>query len=82
MAHTKASGVTKGNRDSRAKSLGVKVFAGESVKAGNILVRQRGTHFNAGIGTKMGSDNTLYAIKEGVVDFVKKLGKRYLTVNG
>lgn len=81
MAHTKASGVTKGNRDSIAKRLGVKIFAGEKVVAGNILVRQRGRKFNAGLGTKLGSDDTLYAIKTGILNFAQKLGKKYLTVS-
>lgn len=81
MAHTKASGVTKGNRDSVSKRLGIKVFGGEKVKPGSILVRQRGTKFNASIGTKMGADDTLYAMTTGVVKFVQKLGKKYITLN-
>ncbi len=81
MAHTKASGVTKGNRDSVAKRLGVKVFAGEKVKAGSILVRQRGTKFSSGLGTKKGADDTVYAMTAGVVKFIQKLGKKYITVN-
>ncbi len=80
MAHTKASGVTKGNRDSVAKRLGVKIFAGQKVTSGSILVRQRGTKYSAGDGAKMGGDNTLYAVKDGVVTFFQKLGKKYLSV--
>lgn len=80
MAHTKASGVTKGNRDSVAKSLGVKIFAGETVKSGNILVRQRGTKFRAGPGTKLGSDDTLFAVNSGIVKTYTREGKRYLSV--
>ena len=80
MAHTKASGVTKGNRDSVAKRLGPKIFAGQKVSVGSILVRQRGTQFRAGVGTKLGGDDTLYAMKEGVVKYFKKLGKKYIAV--
>jgi large subunit ribosomal protein L27 len=80
MAHTKASGVTKGNRDSLAKRLGVKVFAGQKVTPGNIIVRQKGTRFMAGVGTKLGGDYTLYAVKEGTVKFTQKLGKKYIFV--
>lgn len=81
MAHTKASGVTKGNRDSVAKRLGPKVFAGESVVPGNIIVRQRGTQFKAGVGAKLGGDDTLYAAREGVVKYFQKLGKKYIAVS-
>ena len=81
MAHTKASGVTKGNRDSIAKRLGVKIFAGQKVVPGNILVRQRGRKYNPGLGTKLGADDTIYSAKEGVVEFKQKLGKKYLFVN-
>lgn len=80
MAHTKASGVTKGNRDSVAKRLGSKIFAGQKVVAGNIIVRQRGTQFQAGAGTKLGGDDTLYAVKEGTVKYFQKLGKKYISV--
>lgn len=81
MAHTKASGVTKGNRDAIAKRLGVKVFAGQKVSTGSILVRQRGTKFFSGVGTKLGGDDTLFAIKDGVVNFFQKLGKKYISIN-
>lgn len=81
MAHTKASGVTKGNRDAIAKRLGVKVFAGEKVQPGSILVRQRGTRFHAGAGTKLGGDYTLYAVKEGTVQIRQQLGKKFVSVN-
>ncbi len=80
MAHTKASGVTKGNRDSLAKRLGVKIFAGQKVLPGAIIVRQRGTVFNTGSGTKLGSDDTLYAAREGIVRFFQKLGKKYISI--
>lgn len=81
MAHTKASGVTKGNRDSVAKRLGVKIFAGQKVIPGNILVRQRGTKYSAGVGTKLGADDTLYAAREGIVRFVQKLGKKFIFID-
>lgn len=80
MAHTKASGVTKGNRDSVAKSLGVKIFDGQKVIPGNIIVRQRGSKFSAGSGTKLGGDYTLYSIKEGIVKFYQQLSKKYISV--
>lgn len=80
MAHIKASATTKGNRDSKPKMLGIKLYSGEKAKPGSILVRQRGSLFRAGLGTKMGKDDTIYAIKEGFVAVVKKLGNRYLTV--
>ena len=62
MAHTKAQGSVKGNRDSIAKRLGVKVFGGGKVISGNIIVRQRGTKFFPGDNVKMGKDNTLFAV--------------------
>jgi len=80
MAHIKASGVTKGNRDSVAKRLGPKVFAGEKILAGGIIVRQRGTPFRVGVGTKLGSDDTLYAGKAGIVRYTQKQGKKYISV--
>jgi large subunit ribosomal protein L27 len=73
MAHTKAGGSTKLGRDSAAKYLGVKISDGQYVKSGNIIVRQRGTHFRPGKGVKKGADDTLYAQKEGTVKFRKKI---------
>ncbi len=72
MATTKAAGSTRLGRDSRPQYLGVKLFAGEKAKAGQILVRQRGTHFLAGKHVGMGKDYTLFAKKEGVVQFLAK----------
>ncbi|MDO8523344.1 MAG: 50S ribosomal protein L27 [bacterium] len=72
MAHTKAGGSTENNRDSQAKYLGVKLYAGEKAKAGVILVRQRGTRFVPGAGVRRGKDDTIYAIKEGVVKYQVK----------
>ncbi len=82
MAHKKAGGSTRNGRDSNPKYLGVKRFGGEQVLAGNILVRQRGTHFHAGPGVGLGKDHTLYALIEGAVKFVRKGPKlrKYVTV--
>lgn len=71
MAHTKAKGSSKLGRDSRAKRLGVKVYGGEIIRAGQIIARQRGSRFYTGEGTAVGADDTLYAKKEGVVAFKK-----------
>jgi large subunit ribosomal protein L27 len=70
MAHKKAGGSTRNGRDSQSKRLGVKRFGGESVVAGNILVRQRGTHFHAGDNVRVAKDHTLFAVAEGKVEFV------------
>ncbi len=72
MAKTKATGVTKLGRDSRPKYLGIKIFDGQRVKAGQILVRQRGTKFHSGENVRRAGDDSLYALKEGVVRFVTK----------
>jgi large subunit ribosomal protein L27 len=72
MAHKKAGGSTKNGRESQAKRLGVKKFGGESVLAGNILVRQRGTLMRAGVNVGVGTDHTLFALKNGKVKFDKK----------
>ncbi len=76
MAHTKAQGATKGNRDSIAKRLGVKVYGGQKAIAGNIIVRQKGTKFFPGKGVSMGNDFTLFAIREGIVNFRTLKGKK------
>ncbi|GIW61606.1 MAG: 50S ribosomal protein L27 [Patescibacteria group bacterium] len=80
MAHTKAQGAVKGNRDSIAKRLGVKVYAGGKVQPGNIIVRQKGTKFFAGNGVSMGKDYTLFAITEGTVSFKQRQGKKIVEV--
>ena len=72
MATTKSAGSTRLGRDSQPKYLGIKLFAGEKAKAGQILVRQRGTKLFAGKNVGMGKDNTLFALKEGVVQFSTK----------
>lgn len=80
MAHTKAGGAVKGNRDSVAKRLGVKKFGGESVISGNIIIRQKGSKFVAGKNVSTGKDFTLYAIEAGRVLFKKKNGKKVVEV--
>lgn len=72
MAHKKGVGSSRNGRDSQAKRLGVKRFGGQFVKAGNILVRQRGTKFHPGVNVGVGSDYTLYALIDGVVKFERK----------
>ncbi|ORU91522.1 MAG: 50S ribosomal protein L27 [Cycloclasticus sp. symbiont of Bathymodiolus heckerae] len=76
MAHKKAGGSTKNGRDSESKRLGVKRYGGQTVLAGNILVRQRGTKFHAGKNVGMGKDHTLFATEEGKVVFEIKGPKR------
>lgn len=80
MAHTKAQGSVKGNRDSIAKRLGVKLYGGERTIAGNIIVRQKGTKFFPGEGVSMGRDFTLFAIREGLVRFKTSRGKKVVEV--
>jgi large subunit ribosomal protein L27 len=80
MAHIKSGGTVKGNRDSIAKRLGIKLFTGNSVKSGAVLVRQRGTKIHAGDGCDVGGDDTVFAIKTGVVGFKTKRGKKYIFV--
>jgi large subunit ribosomal protein L27 len=72
MAHKKAGGSSKNGRDSESKRLGVKRFGGESVAAGNIIVRQRGTHFHPGPNVGLGRDHTLFATAPGKVVFERK----------
>jgi large subunit ribosomal protein L27 len=72
MAHKKAGGSTRNGRDSESKRLGVKRFGGESVLAGNIIVRQRGTKFHAGTNVGIGKDHTLFALSDGKVKFEVK----------
>jgi large subunit ribosomal protein L27 len=76
MAHKKGLGSTKNGRDSRAKRLGVKRFAGQEVSAGTIIVRQRGTHIHPGENVGRGGDDTLFALCDGVVDFTRGLKRR------
>ncbi len=76
MAHKKAGGSSRNGRDSAGRRLGVKKFGGESVLAGNIIVRQRGTKFHPGENVGMGKDHTLFALTAGSVNFRKKTGGR------
>ena len=72
MAHKKGAGSTKNGRDSRSNRLGVKIYGNQSVIAGNIIVRQRGTVHNPGNNVGMGKDHTLFALTDGIVKFTKK----------
>ena len=72
MAHKKAAGSVKNNRDSKSKRLGVKVFGSEKVIKGEILVRQRGTKFHPGVNVKRASDDSLISLSDGILEFVKK----------
>ena len=81
MAHTKAQGAVKGNRDSRAKRLGVKLYGGQKAEAGNILVRQKGTKFHPGKNVSMGKDFTIFSLISGVVNFKKLKGKKIIEVS-
>ncbi|MDM7861655.1 50S ribosomal protein L27 [Alteromonas sp. ASW11-36] len=82
MAHKKAGGSTKNGRDSESKRLGVKRFGGESVLAGNIIVRQRGTRFHAGDNMGIGKDHTLFALADGKVQFEVKgpKNRKYVSI--
>lgn len=77
MAHKKAGGSTSLGRDSESKRLGVKLFAGQKTNAGNVLIRQRGAKYEAGLSVRRGSDDTLYAVKSGIVSFQKKQLRRF-----
>ena len=80
MAHTKAQGAVKGNRDSRAKRRGVKLYGGQTVEPGNIIVRQKGSQFFAGDGVSTGKDFTLFAVESGKVHFTMRKGKKVVEV--
>lgn len=77
MAHTKAAGSTRLGRESHSKRLGIKLFDGEKVATGNIIVRQRGSKWLAGANVRKGSDDTLYASKAGTIKFLTKKIKRF-----
>ncbi|MBS0582678.1 MAG: 50S ribosomal protein L27 [Proteobacteria bacterium] len=81
MAHKKAGGSTRNGRDSNPKYLGVKIYGGQAVEAGNIIVRQRGTQFHPGAGVGIGRDHTLFALVDGKVDFAVKGAKNRRTVS-
>jgi large subunit ribosomal protein L27 len=80
MAHKKGLGSSRNGRDSAAQRLGVKIFAGQQVKAGMIIVRQRGTKFRPGPGAGLGRDDTIFALHEGVVEFRRSGEKRFISV--
>jgi large subunit ribosomal protein L27 len=80
MAHKKGLGSSRNGRDSQAQRLGVKIFAGQQVKAGMILVRQRGTKFRPGPGTGIGRDDTIFAMREGTVEYRRSGEKRFVAV--
>jgi large subunit ribosomal protein L27 len=82
MAHKKGLGSSRNGRDSNPKMLGVKIFDGQTVKAGMILVRQRGTRFRPGEGASLGRDDTIFAVRDGVVSFRRSGERRFVTVNG
>jgi large subunit ribosomal protein L27 len=81
MAHKKGLGSSKNGRDSHAQRLGVKIFAGQKVRPGMIIVRQRGTRFRAGAGVGLGRDDTLFALREGTVEFHRSGDRRYILVS-
>ena len=81
MAHKKAGGSTRNGRDSNPKYLGVKIYGGQAVDAGNIIVRQRGTQFHPGSGVGLGRDHTLFALVDGTVEFAVKGEKSRRTVS-
>jgi large subunit ribosomal protein L27 len=80
MAHKKGAGSTRNGRDSNPKRLGVKKYGGEFVISGNVLVTQRGTKVHAGPNVRRGSDDTLYAVADGVVRFFEQRGRKCITV--
>jgi len=80
MAHKKGASSSRNGRDSNAQRLGVKRFGGEHVGAGEIILRQRGTHFHPGDGVGRGGDDTLFALREGHVEFRTKRGRRVINV--
>ncbi|MCX8483828.1 MAG: 50S ribosomal protein L27 [Bacteroidia bacterium] len=83
MAHKKGAGSTKNGRESHSKRLGVKIFGGQAVKAGNIIVRQRGTKHHADVNVGIGKDHALFALADGVVVFRKsREGRSFVSVQG
>jgi large subunit ribosomal protein L27 len=80
MAHKKGASSSRNGRDSTSKRLGVKRFGGQIVNAGEIIVRQRGTHFHPGAGVGRGGDDTLFALVDGAVEFGNRRGRRVVSV--
>jgi large subunit ribosomal protein L27 len=81
MAHKKGLGSSRNGRDSNPKMLGVKVFAGQQVRAGSIIVRQRGTRFRPGTGAGLGRDDTIFALRDGRVEFTRSGDRRFVSVD-
>ena len=81
MAHKKGASSSRNGRDSNAQRLGVKRYGGQIVNAGEIIVRHRGTHFHPGDGVGRGGDDTLFALREGAVEFGSRRGRRVVSVN-
>ena len=81
MAHKKGGGSSRNGRDSTSKRLGVKTFGGERVTAGAIIVRQRGTRIHPGDGVGKGGDDSLFALRDGTIEFHESRGRRYARVN-
>jgi large subunit ribosomal protein L27 len=80
MAHKKASGSARQHTSRAGNRLGIKLYAGEKVKTGGIIVRQRGTKIKAGEGVEVGRDHTLYALKDGIIEFNKRLSRTFVHV--
>ena len=80
MAHKKGMGSSKNGRDSNPQFLGVKIFAGQDVRAGQIIVRQRGTKFRPGPGTSIGKDDSIFAVRDGVAEFRRSGDRRTIAV--
>ena len=81
MAHKKGVGSSRNGRESESKRLGIKIYGGQAAKAGNIIVRQRGTKHNPGINVGIGKDHTLFALTDGIVEFRKRRDdKSYVSV--
>jgi large subunit ribosomal protein L27 len=81
MAHKKGAAASRNGRDSQSKRLGVKAFGGQTVQAGAIIVRQRGTRIHAGTGVRRGGDDTLFATGPGVVRFHSSRGRRLVSID-
>ena len=80
MAHKKGMGSSKNGRDSNPQFLGVKIFAGQDVRAGQIIVRQRGTKFRPGPGTSIGKDDSIFAVRDGIAEFRRSGERRTIAV--
>jgi large subunit ribosomal protein L27 len=82
MAHKKGEGKSKNGRESESKRLGVKIFGGQPAKPGAIIIRQRGTKYHPGNGVGLGKDHTIFALKDGLVQFSRRMGKTLVNVVG